>query len=466
MFAVFIDQDSPRTHYVLQEILSRRWNTTLAIYTSWVDFKASSEPFRIQYATEKKEDQHSFFIKRENFIIEEEINQYFTPKTTSYHLTENTKKHLSSRIKNIDLSDSEKARMLSVLDEPYPCLFPNDCDLGFDVFSMAFYFLSRYEEYQTFEEDQWGRFHYKNSLVSEWHYNPSPFLDIAIIHFLGLLGALETIRIPFDVQPTADIDIAYRFKGRSLSRTLLSTFRFPLHLPHRIWSCLKRKDPFDPKITVSQYLKGHEKQSRVFWLSSNKTKGANRQVERNHPPFQSVIRLINKQISIGLHPSLSTSSPIFDWEEEKEWLETITKSNITHSRQHFLHLLFPDTYHILQKIGISDDWSMGFAEHVGFRAGTAFPFRWFDLSKNQETTLTIHPFCLMDVTAKNYMKLNPDEAIDVGRALKELIFIFGGTFTFIVHNESLSESEGWGGWKRVFDSWKNPKIAVASSLKD
>jgi hypothetical protein len=71
----------------------------------------------------------------------------------------------------------------------------------------------------------------------------------------------------------------------------------------------------------------------------------------------------------------------------------------------------------------------------------------------------------MDVTAKNYMKLNPDEAIDVGRTLKELVFIFGGTFTFIVHNESLSEAEGWGGWKRVFNSWKNPKIAVASSLK-
>jgi len=103
---------------------------------------------------------------------------------------------------------------------------------------------------------------------------------------------------------------------------------------------------------------------------------------------------------------------------------------------------------------------------VGFRAGTAYPFHWFDLSKNKETNLCIHPFCLMDVTAKNYMKLNQDQAIDVGQTLKELVFIFGGRFAFIVHNESLSEAEGWGGWKRVFNSWKNPKIAVTSSLKD
>ena len=465
MFAVFIDQDSPRTRYVLQEILSRRWNTALAIFTNWNEFKASNEFFKIEYTTEKRDDSHSFFIQRENIIVEEGVNEYFNPTTNAYHISENTKKHLSLRIKNIDLSHSEKSRMLSVLDEPYPCLFPNDGDLGFDLFSMVFYFLSRYEEFQRFEEDKWGRFHYKNSFVSELHYNPSPVLDIAIIHFLGLMGALKKIQLPFDVQPTVDIDIAYRFKGRSLGRTLLSTFRFPLHLPHRIWSYLSRKDPFDPNNTVSEYLKGQENQSRVFWLCSSKTNGANKQVQRKYPPFQSIIRSIDKQTNIGLHPSLSTS-PISDWKEEKEWLEKTTASNITHSRQHFLHLLFPDTYHILQKIGITDDWSMGFAENVGFRAGTAYPFHWFDLSKNKETNLCIHPFCLMDVTAKNYMKLNQDQAIDVGQTLKELVFIFGGRFAFIVHNESLSEAEGWGGWKRVFNSWKNPKIAVTSSLKD
>ena len=465
MFAVFIDQDSPRIRYVLQETLSRRWNTTLAIFTNWDDFKACNEPFKIQYTKEKTDDNRSFFIQRENIIVEEEVNEYFNPSTNTYHIGENTKKHLSLRIKNTALSNSEKSKLFSVLDEPYPCLFPNDGDLGFDIFSMAFYFLSRYEEFQSFEKDQWGRFQYKNSFVSELHYKPCPVIDVAIIHFFGLMDALEKIQLPFDVEPTADIDIAYRFKGRSIKRALLSTFRFPLHLPQRIWSYLIRKDPFDPQNTVSEYLKGQEQQSRVFWLCSSKTKGANRQVKRNHPSFQFVIRSIDKQTNTSLHPSLSTS-PIFDWKEEKEWLEKTTTSNITHSRQHFLHLLFPNTYHILQKIGITDDWSMGFAEYVGFRAGTSFPFRWFDLSKNQETNLIVHPFCLMDVTAKNYMKLHPDEAIDVGRTLKELVFIFGGRFTFIVHNESLSETEGWGGWKRVFNSWKNPEIAVASSFID
>jgi hypothetical protein len=96
---------------------------------------------------------------------------------------------------------------------------------------------------------------------------------------------------------------------------------------------------------------------------------------------------------------------------------------------------------------------MGFAEHVGFRAGTSHPFMWFDLAANKETDLMIHPFCLMDVTAKNYMKLDPEQAIAVGASLKNSIRLFGGTFCFIVHNESLSESQGWNGWTSVFKSW-------------
>ena len=48
---------------------------------------------------------------------------------------------------------------------------------------------------------------------------------------------------------------------------------------------------------------------------------------------------------------------------------------------------------------------MGYADVVGYRASIAAPFAWFDLEKNEETALTIYPFAVMDVTLKNYMKL-------------------------------------------------------------
>jgi hypothetical protein len=51
------------------------------------------------------------------------------------------------------------------------------------------------------------------------------------------------------------------------------------------------------------------------------------------------------------------------------------------------------------------------------------------------------------------MKLDPEQAIAVGASLKNSIRLFGGTFCFIIHNESLSESQGWNGWTSVFKSW-------------
>jgi hypothetical protein len=48
---------------------------------------------------------------------------------------------------------------------------------------MAFYFLSRYEEYQDFKADSFGRFGFENALESQWNYDPAPHVDIAFFHF-------------------------------------------------------------------------------------------------------------------------------------------------------------------------------------------------------------------------------------------------------------------------------------------
>jgi hypothetical protein len=59
----------------------------------------------------------------------------------------------------------------------------------------------------------------------------------------------------------------------------------------------------------------------------------------------------------------------------------------------------------------------------------------------------------MDVTCKNYLKLNSFYSIQLGEALKQIIQETNGQFTFIIHNESLSEKEGWKGWRKTFNSW-------------
>ena len=94
---------------------------------------------------------------------------------------------------------------------------------------------------------------------------------------------------------------------------------------------------------------------------------------------------------------------------------------------------------------------MGYAETIGFRAGTAHAFRWFDLSANEVTVLELHPFCVMDVTLKNYMNLPPQQAIDTIQMLINKVKEVNGTFAAIWHNETISDWGEWEGWRTVYE---------------
>ena len=94
---------------------------------------------------------------------------------------------------------------------------------------------------------------------------------------------------------------------------------------------------------------------------------------------------------------------------------------------------------------------MGYADTIGYRAGTATPYPFYDLSRDEETQLTIHPFILMDTTLQQYMKLNQDEAIvAIKRCIDEAREV-GGTFSCIWHNQHLCNKYGWAGWRKVYE---------------
>ncbi len=94
---------------------------------------------------------------------------------------------------------------------------------------------------------------------------------------------------------------------------------------------------------------------------------------------------------------------------------------------------------------------MGYSDLVGFRAGTSRPFKWFDLTKNEITNLTIHPLAFMDTTLNQSMKYSTLQAIDKIEALYDEVKKFGGEFSFIWHNETIGDYGIWKGWSKVFE---------------
>jgi hypothetical protein len=112
----------------------------------------------------------------------------------------------------------------------------------------------------------------------------------------------------------------------------------------------------------------------------------------------------------------------------------------------------PNTYHTLIANGITEDHTMGYSSHLGFRAGIAAPFYWFDLSANKETELKLFPFCAMDITPLHYRNESPKQATESLQSLMKKVQHVGGLFISLWHNESLSETERWKGWRKVYQS--------------
>ena len=334
---------------------------------------------------------------------------------------------------------------------------------GFDVFSAIFFHLSRYEEYVTKKRDEHGRFHYADSVIFQNAFLKTPFIDQWIEQFkLELINRYHYQ--PADFKPssyynlaTIDIDSVFAYKAKSLPRQLaailrdLLSARFSELLARLKVLSGKQQDPND---NFAWQLSALGSNTACYFIQS----GPYGQFDKNISPLQKDFTAILQQLlsaghTIGLHPSYASNSRPNAIAVEKQILETAIHQTVNCSRQHFLKMDLPHTYRALISCGISTDYSMGYSHVPGFRAGTAHPFKWFDLELDNETALLIQPFCCMDVAYKQFMNLSVDACIEDSSAIKETLKKLNAPFVFVFHNESLSGHRGWQNWDRVFNYW-------------
>jgi hypothetical protein len=111
----------------------------------------------------------------------------------------------------------------------------------------------------------------------------------------------------------------------------------------------------------------------------------------------------------------------------------------------------PESYRYICGIGITGDYSMGYPDEPGFRAGISRPFYFYDLLEDRQTNLKIIPFQVMDVTLYHYKKLDPATAKELILKLIKETRKSGGLFVSIWHNTTLLEDVEWQGWREVFE---------------
>lgn len=106
---------------------------------------------------------------------------------------------------------------------------------------------------------------------------------------------------------------------------------------------------------------------------------------------------------------------------------------------------------MLERIGIIEDYTIGWAELPGFRAGTCTPFLFYDIGEERISSLRLFPFQLMDGTLCDYMKLSAAEAAEESMKIITKVQNVRGTLITLWHNESFSESGRWKNWRNVYN---------------
>lgn len=335
----------------------------------------------------------------------------------------------------------------------------SDSSMGFDVFSASFYLVSRYEEYLPFVKDIHQRFQAESSLAYKHDFLQKPLINIWAKSLMQKIKQkhpdLEVISPTYNYISTIDIDNAFYYleKGfvRSLAGFFASIFSFDFNGIQQRFAVLlgKQKDPYD---TYDAQLKLQKEYNlKVIYFILLADYGLNdKNISFTKRKFQLLIKRLADYASIGIHPSYGSNTNFAKLHKEIKRLEGITKREVTKSRQHFLKLTLPETYNQLVDFGIRDDYTMGFASAIGFRASICSAYTFYNLDTETILPIKIHPFAVMDATLLYYLKLSPEQSLTQISALIEEVKNVNGTFISLWHNDTFSNYKQWKGWESVY----------------
>lgn len=312
--------------------------------------------------------------------------------------------------------------------------------------------LSRTEELGA-GKDMHGRFPLRSSSAYSSGVSRTAFLDREIAAFrMALERFLEANGIRYERRKVSDRPVIClthdvdSVKGRSLIRYAYWLVKAIAKMDAPAFrSAVGRirqfeKLPGDPHFSFDEYVRLEREagfRSTFFLLSLPFFLGPERRryALNNTNLCVALQRVKEAGWELALHPSRSTHLSAAKLKRELNRFIGVTgDSSKLGSRNHYLKAVFPDTWKIEEQLGLYYDATLGWAEEPGFRAGSARPYRPFDVFSRRQMNLWELPLVAMDVA----MSGPADHIVSECEKLACEAFETDGVFTLLWHTDHLS----------------------------
>ena len=366
------------------------------------------------------------------------------------------KNHLTCPVHSISLSKDSNAvssgiNRVSYKGEMFPCEVIGDADINFDPLAATLFFVARWEEVYLSDSnslDKHGRFKGKKSSSYLQGVLDRPSVDI-MARILAEVLELEFTEPKYSFQPSIDIDVAYKYLGRPLWKSVLLSIKDILTFknPHERMNVVStgNGDPFDTYDYIESLHSSNGLKTTYYVLRTERKKPYD--VCLSKPVIDNLIEKLLKSSSVYWHPSYEATENMGDvFSSEKN--EFTADSDFV--RHHFLKS-GPTIWPELEANNVKRDSSLAYADLPGFRAGICREYNAYDLKSEKALHLKILPPAIMDSTLHSYMNLRPDKAINVAQEIITEVKAVGGTLVTIWHNTSVSNVDFWKGWRKVYE---------------
>ncbi len=336
----------------------------------------------------------------------------------------------------------------------------NSIICGIDIFASSFFMLSRWEESVNKVRDKHDRFSGIESLAYKKDFLRRPVVNEYVEMMWSMLLSLgyekERKKLNYDLKISCDVDHPFDESIKS-PKSFIRALAADIFKRTDALLCLKRFlnlifvnfkiYNFDPNNTFRWYFtvcSSFNKKAIFYFIPEYTCKIDGDYKIDNQRVKNLILEILSHGHAIGTHGSYNSYNNKKQIFREQQLLGSVlaevSKNELVYNRQHYLRWDPELTADYLDAAQYKVDSTGGYADQCGFRYGTASEFKMWSFSKKEALAIKQQPLIVMEgsLLAKINMNLTYLNAVLMVKKLNDSVKKYGGMFTILWHNTSLT----------------------------